>query len=814
MEKNKVNTHSFQCKCSAGYHKSNTPKSAPCRAITGQPIIFSASEADLRFLIELERSMKEVDTKESEMIKIYSYIQTPSLKITSFDYSIDDENLSFFWLESMPSNNLYTVNVSAKLDLSNLKDEGFQLKDVTVVGKNKPKENIYKSLALDWINNKIYLIENDMIKALNFDGSEKKTILDGGRNSWDLVLDPISRQVIWSTMLRIIYIASMDGSNKRVLINENVEFASGLAIDQPARRLYWCDIRKSTIETTLLDGSDRHIIRQYKSLDLYGLPIGPFKLDVFEDELFVVFSNQTIHKINKFGNVEVDEELFHGVYLHKSSHLKVVHPLLRNTGSNNPCIKTPCEPSAICLLSTNQWERTCTCADGMLDVRKNNDKITCVEKYNVPGTCLKHCYNNGKCQYVDGKQTCFCLPKYDGDQCEHFICSGYCSNDGICLLPPDRILFNMTSEEAKNQRRCKCKSEWTGEICSIPMKLCQNECHNGGTCHYITLNNGTIKEQCTCPLNFSGSKCESCASLQCFNGGICRESALSMYICDCNDRFTGRHCEIDKCENYCKNNGVCLIDQVKGPTCKCINDYSGEKCDQDNQCKDFCMNGGTCLRFGSNTTVCRCLDQFTGNRCEKLNCQYYPNSEDCVSTHSPIDLCAMQIQCENNGICKVSSNGDATCVCVGEWTGSNCNIPPACINDECGNCNEQSSINECTCKNGLVQPCLISGSYPHDGYVSSTEIVTTSHEKIPYIMILVFVLCFLSTLVFVTGVYMKRWLQRNRFFTHSRLLNETNVEEITNPIFEYSAAETEDGALSTPGAPLQNFGNDAKVTFS
>jgi integrin beta 2 len=712
----------------------------------------------------------------------------------------------------MPINNLYSVNVSAKLDLSNVKEDGFQLRDVTVLSKNKPKENILKSLALDWINNKIYLIENDMIKAMNVDGNGKKTILDAGRNSWDLILDPTSRQVIWSTMLRIIYIASMDGSSKRVLIYENVEFASGLAIDQPARRLYWCDIRKSTIETTLLDGSDRHIIRQYKSLDLYGLPIGPFKLDVFEDELFVVFSNQTIYKMNKFGKPNRDEEVFHGVYLHKSSHLKIVHPLLRNAVINNPCTKNPCDQSAICLLSTNQLERTCTCPDDKIDILKNKETVSCVEKYTVAGACSKKCFNNGKCQFEGGFQKCVCPPKYEGDQCEHYICSGHCSNNGVCLLPSDKILASMTLEEAKNQRRCKCKNEWTGETCSIPMKLCQSLCHNGGTCHYITLNNGTIKEQCTCPLNFSGNKCENCASLQCFNGGICRESALSMYICDCNDRFTGRHCEIDKCEGYCKNDGLCLIDQVKGPSCKCFDNYSGEKCELDNQCKDFCMNGGTCLRFGRNATVCRCLDQYTGNRCEKLNCQYYPTSEDCASTHSPVDLCLEQIQCENNGICKIDSDGIASCLCVGEWTGKACNFPPLCVNDECGKCNEQSSINECTCKNGLIQPCLISDSFPHDGYVSSTEIVTTSHDKIPYIMILVFVLCFLSTSIFVMGVYIKRWLQRNRFFAHSRLLNETNVEEITNPIFEYSATEVDDSTDTAPGAPLQNFGNDSKVS--
>ena len=48
----------------------------------------------------------------------------------------------------------------------------------------------------------------------------------------------------------------------------------------------------------------------------------------------------------------------------------------------------------------------------------------------------------------------------------------------------------------------------------------------------------------------------------------------------------------------------------------------------------------------------------------------------------------------------------------------------------------------------------------------------------------------MSTLVVLTVFYLRKWQRRVRFFAHARL-NE-NVEEITNPIFDFSATERDD----------------------
>lgn len=78
---------------------------------------------------------------------------------------------------------------------------------------------------------------------------------------------------------------------------------TGLAIDYPAQRLYFTDMRSLTIESTTLEGKDRQIVKRF--------PPGwlkPFKLDVFEDTLY--FTNYTSNKIlrlNKFGKNNVSD---------------------------------------------------------------------------------------------------------------------------------------------------------------------------------------------------------------------------------------------------------------------------------------------------------------------------------------------------------------------------------------------------------------------------------------------------------------------------------------------------------------------------
>lgn len=220
-------------------------------------------------------------------------------------------------------------------------------------------------------------------------------------------------------------------------------------------------------------------------------------------------------------------------------------------------------------------------------------------------------------------------------------------------------------------------------------------CHNGGTCTFSLLPNNTIVEHCICALNFSGSKCENCASLQCLNQGVCRQTPGEKFVCDCIDKYSGTHCEIDKCDNFCKNNGKCHFVPVTGTNCTCVNGFKGLNCEIDEKCENYnCRNGGTCLRDDYDAVKCQCPPRYRGNKCQEYIC----NDHDCPNSTMPstnFQNCDDLLHCENNGICRLNKMSEPYCECAGDWTGSNCSMPPNCVSNECGKCNEQSSINEC-----------------------------------------------------------------------------------------------------------------------
>lgn len=63
--------------------------------------------------------------------------------------------------------------------------------------------------------------------------------------------------------LPAIMVAQMDGTHKRQLVSDDILAPAGLAIDYPTGRLYWADMKANKIETVKLDGTGRHLVKQF-----------------------------------------------------------------------------------------------------------------------------------------------------------------------------------------------------------------------------------------------------------------------------------------------------------------------------------------------------------------------------------------------------------------------------------------------------------------------------------------------------------------------------------------------------------------------
>ena len=88
----------------------------------------------------------------------------------------------------------------------------------------------------------------------------------------------------------------MDGTKRKVLVNEKLGYPSGIVIDTYQKnRIYWADSKQNVIESMTIDGEDRIIVIQ-------GEIYHPFSLELFEDQLYwVTRDTGEIYRQDKFG---------------------------------------------------------------------------------------------------------------------------------------------------------------------------------------------------------------------------------------------------------------------------------------------------------------------------------------------------------------------------------------------------------------------------------------------------------------------------------------------------------------------------------
>lgn len=66
--------------------------------------------------------------------------------------------------------------------------------------------------------------------------------------------------------------AGMDGSQRRILVEHNITWPNGLAIDYQLSRLYWVDASMKRIESCDLDGANRRVSPP-SSTSVYDTPL-------------------------------------------------------------------------------------------------------------------------------------------------------------------------------------------------------------------------------------------------------------------------------------------------------------------------------------------------------------------------------------------------------------------------------------------------------------------------------------------------------------------------------------------------------------
>lgn len=247
----------YNCRCMDGYSKG--PEKNDTCVSNEEPLLLIASDRDLRFLLPLKQMDNEV----------HGRIPVSKNKIDVFDVRIQPDIIYLFWITT-PIRSIQKLTTTAFN--SNFKRKVKRAAEQDAITIAAGIENP-KSLAIDWVAERIYILDakHHQVISTDLNGNQQVTIVPSGIHPIDIVVDPSSRKIFWSTLDNGILSASMDGTDKQALVDRGIEWATGLTIDHSAQRLYWADHRKGTIETILLNGKSRHVVTQFKNRSKFNL---------------------------------------------------------------------------------------------------------------------------------------------------------------------------------------------------------------------------------------------------------------------------------------------------------------------------------------------------------------------------------------------------------------------------------------------------------------------------------------------------------------------------------------------------------------
>ena len=154
------------------------------------------------------------------------------------------------------------------------------------------------AIAVDWIGDKLFVADalGQKIDVFELDGRWHAIVISNNMSEpTDLALDPTQGLMFVSENSRI-FRANMDGSKRKDLVTSAIYKASGLSVDLPTKRIFWCDSLLDYIETIDYDGNNRFLVVRGAS----NVPAAS-RLTVFERTVFWTDgTKQGVLSVNKF----------------------------------------------------------------------------------------------------------------------------------------------------------------------------------------------------------------------------------------------------------------------------------------------------------------------------------------------------------------------------------------------------------------------------------------------------------------------------------------------------------------------------------
>ncbi|XP_063240571.1 low-density lipoprotein receptor-related protein 2 [Bacillus rossius redtenbacheri] len=236
-------------------------------------------------------------------------------------------------------------------------DRGLEPQDVISNGLD-----LVEGLAYDWIGKNIYWLDSRLntIEVATENGTNRIVLLkENITQPRGMALDPSpnARWLFWTDWGENPRVerVGMDGTNRSVIISTKIYWPNGLALDVPNQRVYFADSKLDFIDFCFYNGSGRQQVLAGSHYLLH-----PHSLALFEDVVY--WTDRQLNRV-------LSARKFRGTNQTVVSHLisqplsvHVHHPVLQPL-SPNPCDGAAC--AQLCLLSPSAPAGySCRCKPG------------------------------------------------------------------------------------------------------------------------------------------------------------------------------------------------------------------------------------------------------------------------------------------------------------------------------------------------------------------------------------------------------------------------------------------------------------------
>nr|CDJ81045.1 Low density lipoprotein-receptor and Low-density lipoprotein receptor domain containing protein [Haemonchus contortus] len=346
------------------------------------------------------------------------------------------------------------------------------------------RENIIGvgQIAVDWMGSNFFLTQrypslSPGISVCTQDGFFCRKIVKGQvadmndpskrQHYQGIALHPQRGAMVWiesyANRNRIMS-ANMDGTNVRVLVENKLEYPTGIAIDMITSDVYFGDVEREMIERVNLDTRERTVV-------LTQGVHHPYDLKYFNGFLYWSDWGSSSLKVAELSIHHSSAHLIHS-FTALPFGLAINHSMYQPSPSSFPCQFTSCQWMCVSIPNAEgDLQAKCLCPDGYVDkqdgdcaplresVVEDVEGITDEDIHKTVVLDLSHvgvawmkercdngdgCLNGGECQDIKNehgrvtKIVCNCPAMYEGDRCER---KNPFEEESSQFMPSSRSMF-------------------------------------------------------------------------------------------------------------------------------------------------------------------------------------------------------------------------------------------------------------------------------------------------------------------------------------------------------------------------------------